>query len=183
VKPDGYRINKHQFELSNFDRDLVKCFVCDKYLLGLFYQGYTCRLCNVKSHKECLTKSSNTSICQAVNQSPSPTTTTIGPTSSGSAVIPPQPVIFDKPPVASIKREPSNRSHTSSIGSGGSQVACCAKAIYKYDGRPAPPLVDYPPLLFSQGEFVQVTDDDDDDWWRGYIMVRIISFVQKLHIY
>lgn len=68
VKPDGSRANKHIFELSNFDRELVKCFVCDKYLLGIFYQGYKCRLCNERAHKDCLAKI--TSTCQSVNQPP-----------------------------------------------------------------------------------------------------------------
>jgi len=39
VRPMGQRNAKHSFELTNFERDLVKCFVCSKYLLGLFFQG------------------------------------------------------------------------------------------------------------------------------------------------
>lgn len=41
VRPTGQRNAKHSFELTNFERDLVKCFVCSKYLLGLFFQGIT----------------------------------------------------------------------------------------------------------------------------------------------
>lgn len=47
---------------------------------------------------------------------------------------------------------------------------CCAKAIFRYDGRPPP--YQQPALLFNQGDIIQVTDDDDDDWWRGYLMAK-----------
>lgn len=67
AQPDGYNINYHYFELFNFDRELVKCNVCDKYLLGIFYQGYKCRVCEMKCHKECLVKILNSAVCQNAN--------------------------------------------------------------------------------------------------------------------
>lgn len=54
-------------------------------------------------------------------------------------------------------------------------VVCTAKAMFRYDGRPAPPFAGFPALLFTQGDLIQVTDDDDDDWWRGYILVSILT--------
>ena len=54
VRPKGQRAHKHFFELANFDKELVRCFVCEKYLLGLFYQGYKCFLCSQVAHKDCL---------------------------------------------------------------------------------------------------------------------------------
>lgn len=33
-KPEGHSIQKHSFELTNFDKNLTQCFVCSKYLLG-----------------------------------------------------------------------------------------------------------------------------------------------------
>jgi hypothetical protein len=56
VIPDDHKINKHHFKLATFDRQLVKCFVCSKFLLGLFYQGYKCCLCSEIAHKDCLKK-------------------------------------------------------------------------------------------------------------------------------
>jgi hypothetical protein len=53
-RPTGWQNNGHLFKLFNFDHELVKCDLCGKYLLGIFYQGYKCEFCEIKCHKECL---------------------------------------------------------------------------------------------------------------------------------
>lgn len=120
MKPEGQRAQKHFFELTNFDRDLLKCFVCNKYILGLFYQGYKCSLCSSISHKDCLIKIKN--VCSAVNRPPSL------PNALSSNQIGPNPVI-------TLGRSLSAKSQTSNQSV---MASFCAKAIYKYDGRPAP---------------------------------------------
>jgi hypothetical protein len=157
-RPDGCRSNKHQFELANFDRELVKCFICDRYLLGLFYQGYSCRMCKATSHRECLIKTASLCPVAAAIQSPSqPDRSSIG-----------APTTVVKPPT--VERVPSTRSLQQQ------QLLYTAKAVYRYDGRPPPPLSNFPPLVFSPGDLIQVTDDDDDDWWRGFLIVINILF-------
>ncbi len=56
VEPNSQRNQNHMFQLTNFDKQFVKCFVCDKYLLGIFYQGYKCLFCSVVAHQDCLSK-------------------------------------------------------------------------------------------------------------------------------
>ncbi|CAF0764371.1 unnamed protein product [Brachionus calyciflorus] len=143
MRPEGQRSHKHFFELTNFDVDLVTCFVCNKYLVGLFYQGYKCSLCSSIAHKECLTKI--TSTCSSLNALP--------------VQAPLLPLLRQKSQ-HDVKRSPSLKSNYN----------LQAEAIYKYDGRPVPP--ELPALVFNQGDLIQVTDDDDDDWWKGYVISK-----------
>ena len=155
VRPPGQRNNKHAFELTNFERNLVKCFVCSKYLLGLFYQGYRCVNCSSIAHKDCLTKISVA--CISANM---PNPTMVSPLVANLVLN----SIKNKPAVT-IERSQSTVSNSSRQQS---NANCCARAWLKYDGRPEPP--EYPILLFNQGDLIQVTDDDDDEWWKGFIL-------------
>ena len=136
VRPNGQRSNKHFFELFNFERSLVKCFICSKYLLGLFYQGYKCGLCGSLAHKDCLVKVN--SVCNALNTAPP---------------APPAPLGVNKvaghvgAPVITLERSLSLSSTSSKQLSNGPSLA---RAVYKYDGRPPPP--EFPVLLFNHGD-------------------------------
>ena len=191
VKPAGQRNNKHLFELTNFERDLVKCFVCSKYLLGLFYQGYKCTACSSIAHKDCLAKINVT--CCAANVQPNtvvtPFSTTMLVNAIGNKLISgcslshsiPSSSTTSKPTVA-LERSLSNVSSSSKQMSNGNY---CARAWLKYDGRPVPP--ETPILLFNQGDLIQVTDDDDDEWWRGFIlsaskMTRDEGYFPRRHV-
>lgn len=134
IKPDGQRAHKHFFELTNFDQELVKCFVCNKYLLGIFYQGYKCNLCHSIAHKECLTKI--TTVCSAVNQPPP----VLKPTRSMSLLRP------------LLPNQPSQIAQF------------YAKAVYRYDGRPPPPPEYTPLYFNQGDMILVIDDDDDDWW-------------------
>ena len=160
VRPVGQRNGKHSFELTNFERELVKCFVCSKYLLGLFYQGYRCSLCSSIAHKDCLNKTS----VACVPATPINTTSIINSIgnklNSGCSLSQ-----LRSPPVVTLERSLSSVSSSSKQLTNGSY---CARAWLRYDGRPPPP--ENPILLFNQGDLIQVTDDDDDEWWKGFIL-------------
>jgi guanine nucleotide exchange factor VAV len=143
VRPDGQRAQKHFFELTNFDTELVKCFVCDKYLLGLFYQGYKCFLCGSIAHKDCLTRCIN--ICTTSASPPSP---------------PPLPRTL-------VLRSESLTRQLCSSASSPPIIVQIAKASYNYDGRPRHP-DGLPLLVFNRGDIIQITDDDDEEWTRGF---------------
>ena len=145
MRPEGQEAFKHFFQLSNFDRELVMCFVCNKYLLGLFYQGYKCSKCSLIAHKECLIKI--TATCSSFN-----------------SLSIPAPFLSNKSNSAvTITRSLSTNSAKSNYSQ-----SLLAKAIYNYDGRPAPP--EGCAISFNQGDLIRVIDDDDDDWWKGIVV-------------
>uniref|UniRef100_A0A0K0FCY2 Protein vav (inferred by orthology to a D. melanogaster protein) n=1 Tax=Strongyloides venezuelensis TaxID=75913 RepID=A0A0K0FCY2_STRVS len=45
--------NGHIIEYKTF-KDIVTCSFCDKFLKGLYYQGYKCECCELIFHRECL---------------------------------------------------------------------------------------------------------------------------------
>lgn len=146
MQPQGQRVFKHFFQLTNFERDLVQCCVCNKYLLGLFYQGYKCSQCPSIAHKDCLTKIA----------------------SSCSSLTIQAPLLLNKP--VSNSGVTITRSLSTSSAKSNYNQTLLAQAIYNYDGRPPPP--EGTALNFSQGDLIQVTDDDDDDWWKGVIVSK-----------
>ncbi|RMZ96826.1 guanine nucleotide exchange factor VAV2 isoform X6 [Brachionus plicatilis] len=148
MRPEGQRALKHLFELTNFDRELVTCCVCNKYLLGLFYQGYKCSQCSSIAHKECLTKV--TSTCSSFNSLPMPAPLLPRPVSNSGVTI--------------------TRSLSTNSAKSNYNQTLLAQAIYNYDGRPAPP--EGSAVSFNQGDLIQVTDDDDDDWWKGVVVAK-----------
>lgn len=143
IEPLGQRNNKHLFLFTDFKHEMVPCFVCNKFLLGIFYQGYRCKLCNQIAHKDCLTM---TSLCEVganrCSRNPSMT--------------------------SSIPNFPRSDSTVSTSSTKLPQQAFCVRAIYRYDGRPNPP--ELPVLMFNEGDLIQVTDDDDDYWWKGFLI-------------
>ncbi len=144
VKPDGQRTLKHFFELTNFGKEIVQCFVCNKCLAGLFYQGYKCSLCSSMAHYECLTKI--TQPCSNLSKG----LPVSAPTRGLPLKLPPSP----KPPATPLS----------------THLPQLAKAIRAYDGRPVPP--ETPALRFNRGETIQITDDDDDEWYKGFILTK-----------
>ena len=54
IKPVDLRKRNHVFVLSDFGRDIVQCTICNKYLNGIFFQGYKCEYCDCKMHKMCM---------------------------------------------------------------------------------------------------------------------------------
>jgi hypothetical protein len=154
VKPEGQRAQKHFFELTNFDKDIVTCAVCHKHLLGLFYQGYKCALCSTIAHMDCLTIVN----VPCSSHLKAPTTATKLPDS------------VPLPPVTPSSNSSVERSHSSVSSSKSISPPQIARALFKYEGRPQPP--DLPPLIFNFGDMIQITDDDDDEWRKGFVMSR-----------
>ncbi len=149
-EPKGQRNNGHIFLYTNFMNQIVRCCVCTKYLVGIFYQGYKCELCSQIVHKDCLIK---TSLCI--------------PTPHSSSIKSELPKKVDKNNRQSFSilinpptRRPITVSKSSSL--------FCVQAVYSYDGRPNPPR--WPVLKFAAGDFILVTDDDDDCWFRGSLV-------------
>ena len=62
-KPEHRLAGNHEFVLSNFNRDLKSCIICNGYFRGIFFQGYKCNYCDFVLHLECLT-SSSLKICE-----------------------------------------------------------------------------------------------------------------------
>jgi hypothetical protein len=56
MKPVDLHKSNHVFVLSDFGRDIEKCAICEKYLNGIFFQGYKCEYCGCKVHKMCMTE-------------------------------------------------------------------------------------------------------------------------------
>ena len=54
--PHEYKINNHKFELFNFGNEIVYCSICQKLLLGVFYQGYMCSKCHCVIDSICCLK-------------------------------------------------------------------------------------------------------------------------------
>ena len=218
LRPSGQPANKHTFELTNFDRELVKCVLCAKHLLGLFFQGYRCLTCSCVAHRQCLARI--THMCTLANLPKSlllpPTTTTPNANSTlrelssvlnpkmwqqqqstaslssiraqlNSHTIPQQQQQQQQLQQQVNAQQPIERSHSfnaaSSSSSSSSSVQLRSKnsvgvssvagilyvrAVYKYDGRPAPP-DQCRALTFNAGDTIVVADDDDDEWWRGFL--------------
>jgi hypothetical protein len=55
------QIQGHKFLLTNFSTNLTECFSCNKYLEGIFFQGYKCKYCLKVYHKDCL---NNLNMCE-----------------------------------------------------------------------------------------------------------------------
>lgn len=55
IKPVACRTGEtdHDFVMHTFER-ASSCDHCEKLLLGLYYQGYRCRVCSAGAHKKCL---------------------------------------------------------------------------------------------------------------------------------
>ncbi|KAK4883494.1 hypothetical protein RN001_006813 [Aquatica leii] len=56
VRPASLARTNHRFEMHTFDKP-VTCNRCSKYLKGLMFQGYKCRVCDIAVHKECIATS------------------------------------------------------------------------------------------------------------------------------
>lgn len=56
LEPYSMRNTSHRFEMHTFDTP-VSCNRCSKFLKGLIYQGYQCRVCGIAVHKECISAS------------------------------------------------------------------------------------------------------------------------------
>lgn len=56
IEPQAFRSTSHQLEMNTFEKPTT-CIKCSKFLKGLIYQGYKCRVCNVAVHKECISTS------------------------------------------------------------------------------------------------------------------------------
>lgn len=56
LEPPAFKSSNHRFEMFTFERPTT-CIRCSKFLKGLIYQGYKCRVCNLSVHKECLVNS------------------------------------------------------------------------------------------------------------------------------
>ncbi|CAF4458333.1 unnamed protein product [Rotaria socialis] len=48
--------NGHYFQMKSFDEINPRCDLCNRYLCGIFYQGYECSRCQKKLHRECIKK-------------------------------------------------------------------------------------------------------------------------------
>ncbi|CAF1052814.1 unnamed protein product [Adineta ricciae] len=48
--------NGHFFQMKSFDEINPRCDHCNRYLCGIFYQGYECSRCQKKIHRECIKK-------------------------------------------------------------------------------------------------------------------------------
>ncbi|UJR33802.1 hypothetical protein I4U23_021227 [Adineta vaga] len=48
--------NGHFFQMKSFDDMSPRCDHCNRYLCGIFYQGYECSRCQKKLHRECIKK-------------------------------------------------------------------------------------------------------------------------------
>ncbi len=161
IEPIGQRFNKHMFIFTNFKKELVRCGVCTKYLLGIFYQGYKCEFCSQIAHRDCLTK---TSLCTVGSHLPSlnvqpfkgnitgllTSSISHSKTHSLSNIQMWRSVSFNKP----------NASQQTSL--------FCVQAVFRYDGRPEPP--ELPVVTFNVGDIILVTNDEDDCWLRGYVI-------------
>lgn len=110
IQPEGHKANKHVFKLTNFDHHMIECHSCNKYLLGIYYQGYKCEQCSYVCHRNCLI---NTPQCRSHS-----------PTNVPSLK---QRHSFQSAPVL-LERSPSFK-----------QQSFLVRAVYKYDGRPCPP--------------------------------------------
>ncbi|KAF5302731.1 hypothetical protein FQR65_LT08473 [Abscondita terminalis] len=56
VRPASLARTNHRFEMHTFDKP-VTCNRCSKYLKGLMFQGYKCRVCDIAVHKDCIATS------------------------------------------------------------------------------------------------------------------------------
>ncbi|KAB0802707.1 hypothetical protein PPYR_04893 [Photinus pyralis] len=56
VRPASLARTNHRFEMHTFSKP-VTCNRCSKYLKGLIFQGYRCRVCDIAIHKECIATS------------------------------------------------------------------------------------------------------------------------------
>ena len=136
--PHGYNSNGHNFILFNFEREIVNCFICEKVLLGILYQGYKCSKCSSIAHRSCISKFQQCSASKVVTRT------------SNSNTVFRQSVHVQE----NYRRTPKF-------------VAYRVRALYPYDGRPQPPDDDQI-LKFKAGDIIQVIDDDDNDWWKGF---------------
>ncbi len=163
IEPKGQRNNKHMFIFTNFKNEMVRCCVCTKYLLGIFYQGYKCELCSQVAHRDCLTK---TSLCTVGTHSPSLNVQPFKRDNKNLRINSMSHLHGHLTPSIPLERSMS----TLSASSASKQLlqSFCVRAIYRYDGRPDPP--ELPVLIFNVGDLIQVTDDDDDYWWKGYLI-------------
>jgi guanine nucleotide exchange factor VAV len=143
VKPPGQRAQNHFFDLTNFDKEILECSVCNKYLLGSFFQGYKCFLCSSVAHMDCLTKV--THACSSKSSSAPSLPSKVPP-----PVLPPTP----KPPVTQVSTRPPQ----------------IARALFNYNGKPMPSAG--PALRFNSGDAIQITDDDDDEWYKGFVVTQ-----------
>ncbi|CAF0784404.1 unnamed protein product [Rotaria sordida] len=48
--------NGHYFQMKSFDEINPRCDLCNRYLCGIFYQGYECSRCQKRLHRECIKK-------------------------------------------------------------------------------------------------------------------------------
>lgn len=145
MEPQGKRNNNHLFSFTNFKHDMVSCSVCNKYLLGIFYQGYKCDHCSQVAHKDCLTK---TPVCTMHNQTSSLTHNHMFRNSNKNLRI----------NSMSSPHSPSDITVVRSMSVSSCkqlQQPFCVRAIYKYDGRPDPP--ELPVLKFNEGDLIQVS--------------------------
>ncbi|KAF5293253.1 hypothetical protein FQA39_LY13652 [Lamprigera yunnana] len=56
VRPATLARTNHRFEMYSYENP-VTCNRCSKYLKGLMFQGYNCRICDIAVHKECIATS------------------------------------------------------------------------------------------------------------------------------
>lgn len=53
LEPQTLKKTTHRFEMHTFKKP-VTCNRCSKFLKGLIYQGYHCRVCGIAVHKDCI---------------------------------------------------------------------------------------------------------------------------------
>ncbi|XP_046844062.1 proto-oncogene vav-like isoform X2 [Xenia sp. Carnegie-2017] len=138
-----YNLGNHRFELTTFALPTY-CSVCKNLLWGLINQGYTCKLCNLVCHKDCIEKAP---LCTHFkHQRGSLRKQTSELIHPSSPPLPPRPRNNTDAPVPSWS--PST-----------------VISITRFNGWAPPGKQET--LNFEAGEEIDVLTTNDPEWWEG----------------
>jgi hypothetical protein len=139
--PYGYNSNGHNFEYFNFEREIVYCSLCQKVLLGIFYQGFKCSKCQHTAHRSCIAKFQQciANNCRTRNNSSK-----------------------------SVQLRQTSLKNSHYMRTTSKFVAYRVRALYAYQGNPQPPDKSCQALKFKENDIIQLIDDDDNEWWKGF---------------
>jgi len=153
ISPSTLKNKPYKFCQYTFTKPTY-CDVCQKLLLGTFFQGYFCNSHNVKSHKGCLS--------DCIKRMESGTLNKVSDKRFASTSSLDAP---DRPPRGPKQERPKSASNLNSSRS----KLTVYKAHRDYKGFPSPPFSGVS-ISFEVGEQIQVDEIVNNDWWRGCTM-------------